>query len=535
MAGKVRHMVTRSGRYHARLVVPKDLRAAVGKTELRTPLGGDYRQAMRLLPGAVAQLQHKIAVAEREAAKLAGRPVELGRYPLTDDQIAVLNYHERLTLDDELRNDPRYASVVIDDRLVIALREGMAGRLSDHDLSLLVGERIDRYTRLGNATAIPGTDEWRKLARVLCASEYEALARAAERDEGDYTGTPSHPILVNAKPPEEPQKRVSLKKLWEDYVKCRTQAGFMKDGGRRQAPVIKNLRAFLKHDDARQVTKKDLLAWRDQLMTTLSAKTTNDIYLSTVRSLFGWAHENEHLGDNPAQSVKQPKPRKVRSREKGYTDEEALAVLTASLNYQPNANQFGYVRETPKHTAAKRWAPILCAFTGARISEITQLRKEDVRQEGERWIIRITPDAGTVKAGDYRDVPLHRQIVELGFINYVKMADPGPLFHNASTPEKFATAASSVSDEISKWLRRSKIAPEGVQPNHAWRHRLKTKASELGIDSRVIDAIQGHAGRTAGDNYGDVTVMAKLRAINHRGGSINLNSRDKWIFRATAA
>ncbi len=72
MAGKVRNMVNRSGRYHARLVVPKDLRRIVGKTELRTPLGGDYRQALKLLPGAVAQLQHQIALAEQKAG--AGKP-----------------------------------------------------------------------------------------------------------------------------------------------------------------------------------------------------------------------------------------------------------------------------------------------------------------------------------------------------------------------------------------------------------------------------------------------------------------------------
>ncbi|WP_338012173.1 DUF6538 domain-containing protein [Celeribacter ethanolicus] len=34
MAGKVRHLVNRSGRYHARLVVPKELRTIIGKTEL---------------------------------------------------------------------------------------------------------------------------------------------------------------------------------------------------------------------------------------------------------------------------------------------------------------------------------------------------------------------------------------------------------------------------------------------------------------------------------------------------------------------
>jgi integrase len=494
MAGKIRHLVNRSGRYHARLVVPKDLRKIVGKTELRTPLGGDYRQAIRLLPGAVAQLQHQIALAEREISTTS--TIRHARYPLAPNQLALAHYQWRLEGDELARSHPAYAQISIDDLLVARLRQAIAGKLHDGELQDLVGEQIDRFRSLGNLTAERGSDEWRIIARAICSAELEALARAAERDEGDYSGRPTTPMLIDAQPPAPPQETVNLKKLWDDYKTSRTQAGFMHDGGKRQDPVIENLRKFLKHNDARRVTKKDLLAWRDHLMTSLSAKTVNDIYLSTVRSLFGWAHENERLPENVAATVKQPRPRKVKSREKGYTDQEALTVLTASINYQPKPNQVGYVRETPRHTAAKRWAPVICAFTGARISEITQLRKEDVRQEGDRWIIRITPDAGTVKTGGYRDVPLHRQIVDLGFIDYVNAASAGPLFHNATEPEKFATAASSVSDEISKWLRRSKVTPEGVQPNHGWRHRLKTKASELGIDSRVIDAIQGHAGRT---------------------------------------
>jgi hypothetical protein len=35
---------------------------------------------------------------------------------------------------------------------------------------------------------------------------------------------------------------------------------------------------------------------------------------------------------------------------------------------------------------------------------------------------------------------------------------------------------------------------------------------ELGISDRVMDAIQGHAGRTAGDSYGDVALKAKRDA-----------------------
>lgn len=40
MVGKVKHLVNRAGRYHARLVAPKEMRDSVSKSELRKPLEG---------------------------------------------------------------------------------------------------------------------------------------------------------------------------------------------------------------------------------------------------------------------------------------------------------------------------------------------------------------------------------------------------------------------------------------------------------------------------------------------------------------
>ncbi len=516
MAGKVRHLCTRRGRYHARLVVPEKLRGIVGKTELRTPLGGDYRQALKLLPGAVVQLQQQIAQAEHLAGAGQAQAVP-ARYPLAPAQIAQSHYMQRLAFDDEIRNSPsfsRLGAIGIDDHLVKRLREAIAGRANDAELGALVGALIDRFRAAGNLDAEPGSPEWREIARALCNAELEALARAAERDEGDFTGVPSAPIIKDSQPREKAAEPVSLKRLWADYINSRVQAGFMRDKGQRLRPVAENLRKFLKHDDARRVTKKDLLAWRDHLMQELSAKTVNDIYLSGARSLFAWATENDRLPENVAASVKQPKPKKVYGRERGYTDPEAKKVLAASRSYQPKPDEFGRVRESDKMANMKRWVPIICAFSGARVSEITQLRKEDIRNADGQWVARITPDAGTVKAGDYRDVPLHPQIINEGFAEFVNEATPGPLFHNATELEKFRRAAVIVSNKLSDWLRESELTPVGLQPNHAWRHRLKTQCRELGISDRVVDAIQGHAGKTAGDNYGDVTLKTKIDAIN---------------------
>src|SRR5690606_6184847 len=126
----------------------------------------------------------------------ANRAAVPARYPLAPDQIALSHYRQRVTFDYQLRNDPRYAAVDVDDLLAQRLRDAMAGKLSDAELSDLIGGRIERFRAAGNLSAEVGSDEWRQIARALCVAEYEALSRMVERDEGDFTGSPVHPLLA---------------------------------------------------------------------------------------------------------------------------------------------------------------------------------------------------------------------------------------------------------------------------------------------------------------------------------------------------
>jgi integrase len=515
MAGKVQYLLNRDGRFFARLVIPKELRPFMnGRTELRTALGPDYRTAVKKLQGAVALLQHEIALAERRAVNAGERKVTVGRYPLAVDQITLCNYQSRLAFDEELRNrDPRYASVGVDDLLVAKLRDGIAGLLMDGELAELVGNRIERYRRLGNTTATFGTDDWRALARGMCVSEYEALSRVAERDEGDFTGKPAHPLIAQAAPLPDEKPPVSIKALFADYIAARRVVGKGAEAERRWGPVFADLRKTIGHDDARRLTKQNLIDWRDARLKTHSAKTVADVYLAAVRTVLSWAVTNNRLEVNVADQVRQEAPKRKLNREQGFTLDEATAVLKASRTYEPVERENPANREAPQTTAAKRWAPILCAFTGARIAEITQLRKQDIRLEGDIAVLRITPDAGTVKAGGYRDVPLHSQILELGFLDFVKASADGPLFYPTRQGKQAIARARTVAGRVSQWLQKLNVIPEGVSPNHGWQHRFKTVGSEEGVSDRVIDAIQGHAGKTSGDNYGDVTLKARYKAI----------------------
>jgi integrase len=98
------------------------------------------------------------------------------------------------------------------------------------------------------------------------------------------------------------------------------------------------------------------------------------------------------MASNPADGLKVKSAKVVRTRSKGFSTDEAKALLRQASGYVASA------REHTKTAAAKRWAPWLCAYTGARVGEIVQLLKEDIRLTTDGLIIiNITPEAGTVK------------------------------------------------------------------------------------------------------------------------------------------
>jgi integrase len=75
----------------------------------------------------------------------------------------------------------------------------------------------------------------------------------------------------------------------------------------------------------------------------------------------------------------------------------------------------------------RRWVPLLCAYSGARLSEVCQLRVEDVFQRGEVWCMKFDPEAESLKnENSERAVPLHPAIVKSGFLQFVAAARSGP-------------------------------------------------------------------------------------------------------------
>lgn len=263
------------------------------------------------------------------------------------------------------------------------------------------------------------------------------------------------------------------------------------------------LDAFMDHvgsEDLGSVTQKHVAGWKAKMLDEgLSAKTIAASKLGAVRAMFQWAVDNGHLAENPFTKVSISVKRKPGENRRGYTDEEAALVLRAAEK---------------EASAYRRWTPLLCAYTGARVAEIAQLRKQDVIERQGKWCLQLTPEAGSLKnANSERVVPLHPKVVEAGFLAFVEKLKAGPIFAEVP-PDRFGSRGGNMTKLISRWVRDEvKITDTRVAPSHAWRHRFKTLCRRYGVAADVGDALTGHSARTVGDAYGAFEVAALYREL----------------------
>ncbi|MGH1574130.1 hypothetical protein ACRAWG_30210 [Methylobacterium sp. P31] len=209
-------------------------------------------------------------------------------------------------------------------------------------------------------------------------------------------------------------------------------------------------------------------------------------------------------------------------RQKGLTDAEAHRLVTAALAI----SEAEAIPQTGQ--SARRWATLICFYTGSRIGAVTQLRREDVQESKEGALIRFTPEAGEGIKGDARTVPVHPRLVELGLLAFVRAAQSGPLFYKPGQ-RRIAKATTAQSDllarDLAEWAGRIVEAPDLKKVLHAIRHRFMTCCRYAGIEEQYVEAIAGHAPGSQNRQYGDypLSVLArelrKLEAEKVEGGS----------------
>lgn len=518
-----RYLYRRGSAWVFRRAVPERVRAAFGTSEVHVTLkAASIAEARLSMQPHLESFERKLRLAKN------GGVIDSPNAPPADPSLIEVEAVVRQWLAERMERFARNGIVPEDESSALARLAELESYRDDVQAGLMIGRPTRSQMNEWIVQAIKAQRGWqfdersaahRNLHRVVARAQIEASRReeqdlrGAPRVIGDQTFAPDEYRLDELKGRGRPRGRATLRSLFDGYVSERNPApATIKAWGRQLDAFV----AYLGHEDASVVTTADVVAWKEHLLNgrgvegkRLSAKTVKDTYLSVIKTVYRWGGNNGKVQGNPAERVTVLVPRRMIVREKGLNDAEAEMILTATLTDPPS-------KLSSQRALARRWVPWICAYTGARVNEITQLRAEDVYKVRDVWVIRITPEAGSTKSHQARTVALHPDLIKQGF-PAVAAKRKGPLFFD---PDRYRGGSSGnpqakkVGEYLARWVREIGVNDTAVLPNHGWRHRFKTQARLANMDPEIRDVIQGHSPRNVGATYGDTFPDVSLREIS---------------------
>jgi integrase len=233
---------------------------------------------------------------------------------------------------------------------------------------------------------------------------------------------------------------------------------------------------------------------RDEKKGELLAGKTKNNKMSAISSLFGFSIEKRYRNDNPTRDVKLfPKTENVKKRRRLYTKDELTAV---------------FIKGKPE-LEWQKWSPRLGLYAGVRITESIQLKPGDVSNEFGVWHLLIQPGRGQKVKGDRaRVIPVHEELIRLGFIDYAKAAKGAKrewLFPDVPLVEKkgkdynapdVETIMVPSQNAATQWFGRYSDECGVSDPNvdfHAIRGNFVTYGAQLGKSLSLRMELAGHS------------------------------------------
>ncbi len=521
--------------FQFRVVVPETLRAALGKREIKKSLGKNYRNAVseaRLLALQVdrqfGEARLRLAAAHETTdaftAYLA-QPADQRLKPITEvtpELVAGLKSLWLATLDADLAwrreglDDEDYDELQdnileIKERIASALARGKAEPFIPVVRTLLFGR--------GYELAVDPEAE-----RQLILDLLPALQQGYDILEQRQAGRLVKPAVSDTPP---------LPAAWED---SRPEKGFTWDAllahwrQDRARPArtdkdaetfLDSLTAYLPKARPATLTRAEVTEWlrheretRDNSAKTLEKKGT------LVGAMFSVAVKDELLDKNPFASFDYSR---FATKEGLENPDEREPFTTEQMQriFSLDEGLFSVTKKTGGGGYhARVWIPILALYTGARLDEIGSLRISDVLTEPlPHLYIRKGKNQSSV-----REVPLHPQLINLGFLKYVeaiRAAGHESLWPHLNTRSETAND----SEVLGRWFNRfihEKLALPSTVVFHSFRHTFKDLCRDALIPRDLHHALTGHSvggeEKNVGDDYGKgfalETKLAQMQKIN---------------------
>jgi integrase len=228
--------------------------------------------------------------------------------------------------------------------------------------------------------------------------------------------------------------------------------------------------------------------------------------LGAVQAVAGWGRHNGLVPEDAPWSdpFEEMRLEEEQSQREPFDGRDLQTIFDAPLFMEHKKLPVGAKGD------AGIWLPLLALFAGARQAEYAGLRAADIREDEDTgvplmWFIRDTKAGRRLKTkSSERVVPVHPQLVNLGFLKYVaarrKEGDQAWLFPTVAPDRKGALRA------WSKWWGRYLRTHVGVKDRnkvyHSFRHGFQDALRQT-PDEELRDALAGRSsGKSVSRTYG---------------------------------
>jgi integrase len=215
------------------------------------------------------------------------------------------------------------------------------------------------------------------------------------------------------------------------------------------------------------------------------AAPTVDRHLVSIKALLTFALEQDWVTTNVATGLRAPRDTRPKaSRRRAFTLEERKKFLaTVVAEDGPDSDRAWFVR--------------LTAYTGARLEEIAQLGRKNIKSVDGIWVVEIDDLEGRQIKEEPRLVPIHHAILD-DFLAWHQKGTGDQLFESFRL--KGGRFGKKLSGDMARLMDRAGLTDTRLT-FHSLRHTLRQQMIKAGIDDAVRREIMGHAARDAHEGY----------------------------------
>lgn len=231
----------------------------------------------------------------------------------------------------------------------------------------------------------------------------------------------------------------------------------------------------------------------------LSVKTIN-IVVEAISSLFEWCIREKILDFNPAKKLQVKDDRLDIDLRESFSEEDLVKIFSHPIFSQKKFKNPAFY-----------WVPIIALYTGMRLEEICQLYCADIYEIDGIYVFDVNDKPNSKGERDkrlktknaQRIIPMHKMLVDLGFINYKKSIEKGnerlfPLLKKNGSVTKYGKQPGKVFSKIV-----SDCGVTGKKSFHSFRHTFSDFFKQKMMHNDMFRELYGHGiEQLAGRQYG---------------------------------